>query len=392
MYFIYETGTLSEYNKRKYLHLQLLNILLFLLFYIFQQLHGIRIVSRSLQKLYLFNLWNVLFISVDGRDIRHIIIDHGLESMEHMELDCPKLRKASINGSNVLRTLNIKASRLSFLEVSNCEELDMRTLRNTLRNNPSILCLKIGCVSQDSLLLDELTIPSLQELCLLSDFACEAIHIRSPTLRFFHTEAENDIITLNHIYITANHLCKVTLVGMPALKTMTIQCVSVDSIELNLCSDDQLSLDSCVIHALGSIGFLRLFDCKVNLLMVSTPLAKTVVLYRCQMTNYALQMALTGCPNIAYLNLEKCRSITKVDIDAPPMKFLNMFGCCEVHRLDVDCPKLLAINLGQCPNVRLFFKGIEQNLAELMKQTQIVPPSESIRWSHDLPPQLYICG
>ena len=28
------------------------------------------------------------------------------------------------------------------------------------------------------------------------------------------------------------------------------------SIELNLCSDDQLVLDSCVIQALGSIGFL----------------------------------------------------------------------------------------------------------------------------------------
>jgi hypothetical protein len=51
---------------------------------------------------------------------------------------------------------------------------------------------------------------------------------------------------------------------MPALKTLAIQCVSVDSIELNLCSDDQLVLDSCVIQALGSIGFLRLFDCKVR--------------------------------------------------------------------------------------------------------------------------------
>ncbi|XP_071080557.1 uncharacterized protein [Haliotis cracherodii] len=356
-----------------------------------EHLHGIRLVSKSLQKLYLFNLWNVLFISVDGKDLRYINIDDGLETMEHLELYTPKLRRARINGSNVMKTISIKSNKLSFLELSNCEELDMRSLRETLKSNPSILCLKIGCLSQDSLLLDELIIPSLHELCLLSDFACEAIHIRSPTLRLFHTEAENDIITLNHIYITANHICKIALVGMPALKTMTIQCVSVDSIELNLCSDEQIILDSCVIHAMGAIGFLRLFDCKLNLLSVSTPVAETVVLYRCQMTNYVLQMALNGCHNISHLNLEKCKSITQVSVDAPPMMFLNMFGCREVHRLDLDCPQLLALNLGQCPNVRLFLKGVEQDLSTCCDHPKIVSPTASIRWSHHFPP-LHICG
>lgn len=328
---------------------------------------------------------------MDGKDLRYINIDDGLETMEHLELYTPKLRRARINGSNVMKTISIKSNKLSFLELSNCEELDMRSLRETLKSNPSILCLKIGCLSQDSLLLDELIIPSLHELCLLSDFACEAIHIRSPTLRLFHTEAENDIITLNHIYITANHICKIALVGMPALKTMTIQCVSVDSIELNLCSDEQIILDSCVIHAMGAIGFLRLFDCKLNLLSVSTPVAETVVLYRCQMTNYVLQMALNGCHNISHLNLEKCKSITQVSVDAPPMMFLNMFGCREVHRLDLDCPQLLALNLGQCPNVRLFLKGVEQDLTKCCDHPKIVSPTASIRWSHHFPP-LHICG
>ena len=221
-------------------------------------------LSQSLQKFYLFNLWNVLFVSVEAEELRHITIDQGLESLEHLQIYSPKLRRACVNGSNVLRTLSLKGGKLSFLELSNCEELDMRTVRDTLSKNPRLVVLRLGCLSVDSLLLDEGLAPHLQEVCLLGDFSCEAVHVRSPSLRLFHTEADNDIITLNHIYITANHLCKVALVGMPALKTLTVQCVSVDSIELNLCSDDQLVLDSCVIQALGSIGFLRLFDCKVG--------------------------------------------------------------------------------------------------------------------------------
>ncbi|CAL1538554.1 unnamed protein product [Lymnaea stagnalis] len=357
-----------------------------------EHLHGIRLVSDSLHKFYLFNLWNVLFVSVETPELRHITIDTGMESMEHLEIFAPRLRRACINGSNVLRTLNIKSDKLSFLELSNCEVLDMRNLREQLKKNSSLVCLRVGCLSQDSLLLDEDVIPNLQELCMLGDFACEAVHLRSPSLRLFHTDADNDLITLNHIYITANHLCKVALIGMPALKTMTIQCVSVDAIELNLCSDDQLQLDSCVIQALSSIGFLRLFDCKVNLLSLTTPLARTVVLYRCHVTDYALQMALHGCPNISHLNLEKCRNITKVSLGAPPLKFLNMFGCRDIHRIQLDCPQLLAINLGQCPNVKLYLAGVEQEVNSECDGVQVVKPCENVRWSHDYPPQLYVCG
>ncbi|RUS71915.1 hypothetical protein EGW08_020328 [Elysia chlorotica] len=358
-----------------------------------EHLHGIRLVSDSLQKFYLFNLWNVLFVSVETPELRHITIDPGLESVEHIQISAPKLKRAHINGSNVLRTFSLQSDKLSYLELSSCEQLDMRNLREQLASNRNLVCLRVGCLSQDSLLLDENIIPNLQEFCMLSDFACEAVHLRSPRLRFFHTDADNDLITLNHIYITANHLCKVALIGMPALKTMTVQCVSVDAIELNLCSDDQLQLDSCIIQALGSIGFLRLFDCKVNLLSVSTPVARTVVLYRCSVSDYALQMALHGCPNINHLNLEKCRSITKVSLDAQPLKFLNMFGCRDMNLLQLDCPQLLAINLGQCPpDVKVILAGVEQELASLCDRYQIVKPSDNMRWSHDYPPQIYVCG
>lgn len=358
--------------------------------FLLQNLHGIRLVSCSLQKLYLYNLWNVVFISVESSTLRLVEVDHGLESIEHIEFFTPKLKRVAINGSDAVRTLNIRSERLAVLELSNCEEIEMNSFRDTLQKNTAIICLKVGCISQDSLTLDEYIIPSVQELCLLSDFACESVHVRSPTLRLFHTESENDIITLSHVYIVANHLCKVSLIGLPALKTMTIQCVSVDSIELNICSDDQLVLDSCIIHAMGAVGFVRLFDCKLNLLSICTPLAKTIVLYRCQMTDYVFQMALTGCPNIAHLNLEKCRSLETVALHQCLLHYLNMFGCSDLHQLHLDCPELLAINLGQCDNsLRLFLNGIEQDLNELCQQKQIVLPSESIRWTHDLPPQVY---
>lgn len=340
----------------------------------------------------MFNLWGVADVAIQSSSLRNVTIEHGLESMEKVEINAKNLRRAIIDGNNSLRILSLKSEKMSYLELSNCEDIDMRTFRETLRRNTSIACLRLGCISQDSLTFDEYIVPSLQEFCLLSDFSCETIHIRSPTLRLLHVESENDIVTLNHMYITANHLCKVALVGMPALKTLTIQCVSVDAIEMNLCSDDQLHLESCVIHAMNAIGFLRLFDCKVNLLSVSTPLAKTVVLYRCQMSDYVLQMALTGCPNISYLNLEKCREISKVAIHAPPMKFLNMFGCTDISRLDLNnCPQLLAVNLGQCPNIRLFIRGMEQNFSAICTSLRIVQPCDTVRWSHDFPPQAYFC-
>ena len=312
--------------------------------------------------------------------------------MEHLEVFAPKLRRITIDGSSVLRTISIKSEKLNVLEVYNCDDLDMRTFRETLSCNPSIVSLKLGRLSQRDLYLDECCCPGIQELSLLADFGCSTLHIRSPTLRLIHTESESDLHTLTHIYVMADHLCKVALVGVPALRSLNIQCASVDAIELNLCSDDELCLESCVIQAFASIGFLRLFDCKVDMLAVMTPLARTIVLYRCQMSDYALQMALTGCPNIAHLNLEKCRSLKQVSIQAPPMKYLNMFGCYDMNRLDVDCPELLALNIGHCPNVRLFLQGIERTLEKESKDIQIVLPNKSVRWTHDLPPKVYFCG
>ncbi|KAH3826862.1 uncharacterized protein LOC127831037 [Dreissena polymorpha] len=354
-----------------------------------EHLAGIRLSAASLQKFCVFNIWSTTFVSVHAPKLRHVTIDSGMESIEHVELFALSLKRALINGSNSLRTLKIKSEKLTFLEVSNCELIEMKCLKETLRNNSKLLCLRLGCVSQDSLTLDETVIPSVQELCLLGDFSCEALHIRSPSIRLIHTQAENDIITLNHMYLTANHLCKVALVGLPALRTVTVQCVSVDCIELNLCSDDQLHLESFVVHALNAIGFLRLFDCKVNLLSLCTQLAKTVVLYRCQMSDYVLQMALGGCPNIAHLNLEKCRELSNVNIFAQPLKFLNLFGCASISKLNLDCPQLVAVNLGQCSNVRLFIKGIEQGLKKLLLPFRLVEPTENVRWTHDLPPEEY---
>ena len=342
--------------------------------------------------MYLFNLWGALYVRVHSSSLRLLNIDHGMECLEAVEVTAPRLRKLVVDGSNVLHTIHIHSERLIIAQLVQCQALDMRSLKDMLRENRRLACLKLGRVSEENLFLDEVCCPSLQELCLLSDFACNAVHVRSRTLRLLQTETGGDLVALNHLYLVADHICKISLVGVPALRSICVQCISVDAIELNLCSDDQLCLESCVIQALGSIGFLRVFDCKVNLLSVNTPLARTIVLYRCQMSDYVLQMALTGCPNIAYLNLEKCQSLTHVDIQAPPMKYLNMYGCADILRLDLKCPELIGINIGHCPNVHLFIEGREQKLGPKShdgRPIQVVFPSQSIRWSHDFPPKPY---
>ena len=336
-------------------------------------------------------MWNVLFVSITGDNLRHVTIDYGLESMEHLEIFAPRLRRVAVDGSDVLRTINIKSNRLLIADIYNCEELDVMTLKNTLTYNKTIASLRLGKIPSENVYLDEICCPSIQELCLLSDFSSNTLLIRSPTLRLIHSDSDTDLRSLTQLYVVANHLCKVALVGVPALRSLTIQCVSVDAIELNLCSDESISLESCVIQALTSIGFLRLFDCQLNLLAVMTPVARTVVLYRCQMSDYVLQMALTGCSNIDHLNLEKCVNLTKVNIQAPPMRYLNLYGCRDIISVDLDCPKLVALNLGQCPEVRLFINGNERSLTEEGQNPKLVLPSDTLRWTHQTPPQILSC-
>ena len=320
-----------------------------------------------------------------------LTIDHGLESLEHLMVTAPRLRRLLVDGSNVLRTIQVKAHRLQVLDLYHCEQLQESSFHELLRECKHLACLRLGKLTSASVFLDELCCPGLQELCLLSDFAASVLHIRNPTLRLIHTQAEVDLDCLHQVFVVANHLCKVSLVGVPALRNLAIQCVSVDAVELNLCSDDQLCLESFVIQALSSIGFLRLFDCKVNLLCVTTPLARTVVLYRCHMSDYVLQMALTGCPNIAHLNLERCTNLTSVAVTAQPMKYLNLFGCDEIHRVDLQCPQLIGLNLGHCPNVRLYIDGHERDLTRSSDRPKIILPTQSNRWTHDYPPESYEC-
>ncbi|CAH1790941.1 unnamed protein product [Owenia fusiformis] len=359
-----------------------------------ENLHGIRLVTGSLHKIYLYNLWNVLFVSINAPNLRLATLDQGLESMEHLEMFTPKLRRLQVDGCDALRTINVRSTKLVLLHIDNCSELDMRSFRETLQYNESIVSLKIGRLPIDDLYLNEQTCPNIQELCLLSSFSASVLHLRSPTLRLLHTTSDNDIESLSYIYILANHICKVSLVCIPTMRSITIQCVSIDSVELNLCSDTQMVLEAVVIQAFGSIGFLRLFDCDVKLLSVTSPLVKTLVLYRCVISDYTLSMMLKGCANIYHLCLEKCQNFNEMAVALPHLKYLNLYDCYGLQRLDIDCPALDALNVGHCPVTKIYVKGHEMLPHELDscvygRSVRLVYPKQSIRWSHDFPPQVY---
>jgi hypothetical protein len=55
-------------------------------------------------KVFLYNMWNALFVSVDIPSLRFLTIDTGMHSMEHLEVTSNHLRKVVVNGNNVLRT------------------------------------------------------------------------------------------------------------------------------------------------------------------------------------------------------------------------------------------------------------------------------------------------
>ncbi|XP_006821249.1 uncharacterized protein LOC102808468 [Saccoglossus kowalevskii] len=357
-------------------------------------LYGIRLRSESLQKVYLLHLWSALFVSIHAPNLRSLKIDEGLESMEHLEIESKKLRDVYIDGSGILRTVHIKSNKLKNMEIFNCPLLDSRSLVQSLSECPTLCTLRIGDVGVDDMSLDESFCSGLQTMCLLEDYSSKTLRVRCRGLRAMTTQDECEIQTLNDVLIMAEKLKKISLVGVPNLRNLIIQCESLDKVELNVCSDNQVCLETCIIQAIHHVGFLRFFDCVVRTLILSTPSAGVVVLYRCQIGDYVLEMALNGCPNITHLNLERCSTLTKIRIPmaATLMRYINLFGCHNMLRVEIDCHELLAINLGDCPSVRLYLNDVERNLAisslNALEFPHIVLPDQMVRWNHQLTPQL----
>ena len=361
---------------------------------IFQRLQGIRFSSVSLQKVYLFNLWSVLFVSISAPILRLLQVDSGLEACEHLEVYAGKLRTLQIDGSSVLRTLTVRSGRVNHFELRNCQDLDPRCLQAVLLDNPLLGELRLGAVANEELILDHLTCPSLETISILDDFTCAGLLVRCPNLRVIQTAADDiEILSLQQVIVVADHLARVRMVGLPALRNLLVQCDSVQHVEIKMCGEESVCLRSFVIQATRSVGLLRFLDCAVGALILSAPRVHTVVLYRCQIEDYALQMALNGCPNIVHLSVEKCNTISQVSVpaNASLMKYLNLYGCHGLVRVAVDCVGLLAVNLGQCSKVRLFVRGLEYDLSlhPVCKYPKVVLPHQSLRWSHDHKPQLF---
>ncbi|XP_022096140.1 uncharacterized protein LOC110982187 [Acanthaster planci] len=355
-------------------------------------LQGVRLHSSSLQKIYLLNLWSVHFVSINAPSLRFLRVDTGLESNEHLEVFAGKLRTLQVDGSGVLRTLTVRGGRLTTAEIRRCPVLDPRSFRSFFLENPFLTDLLLGCVCGDELVLDHIGCPSLERVILQGDFACGGMLLRCPNLRVIQTAEEIELPALRQVIIVADHLLKVSLVGLPGLSNVMVQCDSLEHVEANMCSDDALCLRSFVVHATRYVGFMRLFDCSIGALMLSTPCAHTVVLYRCQISDYSLKMALSACPNIVHLSVEKCDTLTSVCVPshASSLKYLNLFGCKSLARVTIDCHGVAAVNLGQCLKTRLFVRGLEYDLAmHPLKYPKIVLPHQSLRWSHDRVPQLF---
>ncbi|XP_033637487.1 uncharacterized protein LOC117298368 [Asterias rubens] len=357
-------------------------------------LHGVRLHSASLQKIYLLNLWSVLFVSISAPSLRYLRVDSGLESNEHLEVYAGKLRTLQVDGSGVLRTLTVHGGRLTTAEIRSCPLLDPRRFRSFFLENPFLTDLLLGCVCGDELVLDHIGCPSLERVCIQGDFACSGMLLRCPNLRVVQTAEEIELPALRQVIIVADHLLKVSLVGLPGLSNVMVQCDSIEHIEANMCSDDALCLRSFVVQANRHIGFLRLFDCSIGALMLSTARAHTVVLYRCQISDYALKMAISSCPNIFHLSIEKCDTLTRVSIpsQSSSLKYLNLFACKSLVQVSVDCHGIAAVNLGQCLKTRFFARGLEYDLSlhPVAKYPKIVLPHQSLRWSHDRVPQLFL--
>ncbi|XP_078590889.1 uncharacterized protein LOC144870501 [Branchiostoma floridae x Branchiostoma japonicum] len=325
-----------------------------------ERLQGVRLRSATLQKLYLYNLWSVSFVSLWTPQLRSLHLDAGMENMEHLEVFAPKLRKLQVDGSGVLRTLSVKSSKLSNVELYNCAMLDGLGFTRFLGNNITVTVLSLGSIDMEALSLDQNRCPSLRELRLLADFRCTSLHLSCPTLRRLCADSDVMLPTLQIVSVVAKHVDRLHLANVPGLQSLTVQCDRVDLVEINTTGNVNVSLENCALQAVEELGTLRLFDCQVQALVLSAPLVRQLVLYRCVVTDYSLCMALRGCPNIQRLQLQKCSSLTRVSICRSLLQYLHLLDCRGILQVELtDCPKLLALDIGQCPNVRLFVQGSE---------------------------------
>ena len=54
---------------------------------------------------------NILFL-IKAPILRLLRVDHGMESLEHLEVTSPRLNRLHVDGSNTLKTIHVRSKRL----------------------------------------------------------------------------------------------------------------------------------------------------------------------------------------------------------------------------------------------------------------------------------------
>ncbi|XP_033102776.1 F-box/LRR-repeat protein 15-like [Anneissia japonica] len=358
-----------------------------------ETLHGIRLRSASLKSITLYNLWSVLFVSVCAPNLNKMRVENGLESSEHVEVFAANLNSFYIDGSGVVRTLTILSKTLLKFCICNCAAIDRRSLFRCLADNPSLKKLTIGDVGHEDICLDSVHFQSLKNLVLMEDFACRSLNVRCKSLRTLYLAEEAELPSLNRILLVADHLQQISLTSIPFLHNLTIQCQELENLEVNICNDNRLVLDSLVVQATRRIGVLRLFDCRIGAVIVSTPAVGSIVFYRCHVTDYALQMTLGSCCNLQHFSLEKSYGFDQVIIpESTTLNYLNLYGCKNTRKVIIDYHALRGINLSMCKDANLRIQGKRINLhpEHFPQETSIILPDRPLRWTHDAIPKTCI--
>lgn len=297
------------------------------------------------------------------------------------------LASDQVDGSGALRLIAVRSSRLSTVELRNCPDLSLSEFQSFLKNNSTITNLVLGAISAVETYIEPSWCPRLQKLTIQPDFKSRVLSVRCPTLEDLHVSEGCDITEqLESVIIVANHLKNISLCGVLSLRNLHVQCDLLDSLIVNTTNDVMISLRSCTIHAHRMLGNIKLFDCSLGVLSVSAPSVRALVLYRCSLQNYTMQMALMGCSFISHLCIERCLSLTQFHL--PPsigLLYLNLYGCQRLRLVNIDLPRLPALNLGQCYKADVTCDGRRVDLNKLVSENDnlsIVPPCSFVKWTH----------
>ncbi|KAG6675169.1 hypothetical protein I3843_15G083200 [Carya illinoinensis] len=308
-------------------------------------------------------------------------------NMAQAVLNCPLLNELDIGACHKLSDAAVRSavtscSQLESLDMSNCScsvRLPMLTVLR-LHSCEGITSASMAAISHSYML----EVLELDNCNLLTSVSLDLPHLKC--IRLVHCRKFADLnlrsttlstimvsnCPVHRINITSNSLQKLALQKQESLTTLTLQCQTLQEVDLTDCESltnsicevfsdgggcpmlKSLVLDNCesltaVRFCSASLFSLSLVGCRaITALELTCPYLEQVCLDGCDHLERA-----SFCPvGLQSLNLGICPKLNVLSIEAPHMVLLELKGCGVLSDASINCPLLTSLDASFCSQLK----------------------------------------